>query len=477
MVVAYHCFLDKIKHFILSLAKGLKSMSNDLYKQYSKSMFWNAFESICYQLLLLGHQCLLFAVSSRELYGLIGIVFSMTYLLAMITNFGLDVSISAFFTSAIQSKAHFKKIILVQLIPEYFLLGIAVLLLHLYSSLIAQTISPLITSDILILLACIIVSEGSKKTLRSILQLGFNSKVTAYTEVCSILVYIGMVWGGYALGFPISPLLVFIPLFVTSSISNIILARFIFMYYQKLPDFNQKPLPTRATHMRIVKNRFFNTLNQIAHALFSSNFLVPFFGSMFGLAYAGVLKLTASIAHCITSIIQKIFGTSGALLLSHLKNASLEQQQKAFLIISKRLNQILYGFIIFFTINYSVIIKSRALPETTAIITLAYLFMIIIFSENFFIAYEKFYITQEKAGSLFVFNLFSMAAVSFLLSQSSALPQLVLLLSVIGLRLILFLAIIFFSLYQWKIKPSISIDYFYFIPSLVISLLFFITMQ
>lgn len=476
LYIKYHYPLQEIKYFSFPLPQ--RPMMVDLYKHYSKSILWNTFESFFYQLLLLAHQFALFAVTDRATYGLIGTLFSTTYLLVMVTNFGLDVSMSAFFTQAIESKKHFRKIVLFQLIPEYCLLiTIGIIMLFLYPWIPAHSIPFNLGIYELALLGLLIIFEGSKKTLRSLLQLGFHSRKTALVEVATIMSYIAIVWTGYFMGYPINFMLVFLPLLVVSTLSSMILLIFIVHYYRTLPDSSSAPLPNRSLQWRIVRNRFFNFLNQTTHALFSSNFLVPFFAMAFGLTYAGILKLTASIAHCITSIVQKIFGISGTVLLAHLKESSLEDRQKAFFTISHRLNQVLYGFILFFAINHGVIVRARVLPETTTILTLAYLFLIIIFSENFFLAYEKFYITHEKANHLFFFNLIIMGLIGALLTQVHNFSHISLMLAIIGLRLVSFIAIILFSFHQWRIKPALKIQPYYFATSLIGSLLFFVYMR
>lgn len=450
----------------------------DLYKQYSKSLLWNAFESLSYQIMLLAHQIALFSITDRATYGLIGTIFSTTYLLVMVANFGLDVSISAFFTQAVQSKSHFRKTVFFQLIPEYLLL------ITIFGS--SLWILPILTRigipfqlnlTTFLLLSALIIFEGSKKTLRSLLQLGFHSNKTACIEVATIIAYIAIVWIGYFLGHPINITLIFLPLLCVSALSSIILLVFLIDFYEKLPNNSATPPPTHTFQWRIVRNRFFNFLNQITHSLFSSNFLVPFFALTFGLAHAGILKLTASIAHCITSIVQKTFGISGTILLAHTKDKPLEQRQNAFFTISNRLNQALYGFTLFFAINYSVIVRLKGLPETTTVLTLAYLFLIIIFSENFFLAYEKFYITHEKTEYLFLFNIITMGSIGILLSQAHTFSHLSLMLAIIGLRFIAFCAIVFFSFYQWRIKPGLAVQPYYLASSLIASLAFFTFMR
>lgn len=446
----------------------------DLYKQYSKSILWNTIESFFYQLLLLAHQFALFSVVDRATYGLIGAMFSTTYLLVMVVNFGLDVSISAFFTYAIQSKKHFKKIMLFQLIPEYLLLTALCFIAAIVWTFLAQySISAQLDGQTILLLGLLIIFEGSKKTLRSLLQLGFHSSKTACVEVITIIGYIGMVWIGYFTGHTINLTSIFLPLLIMSALSSFILLFFLMRYYHQLPDYSPAPLPDTVFQWRIIRSRFFNFLNQAMHALFSSNFLVPFFALTFGLAHAGILKLTASIAHCITSIVQKTFGISGAALLAHVKESSLEERQHAFATISNRLNQALCFFVIFFAINYSAIMHARSITENTTILTLAYLFLIIIFSENFFLAYEKFYIAHERADRLLLFNIIIMGSILALLSQAHTVSPVWLMAAIIGLRLIAFLCVMLFSFRQWHIKPKFIIHPSYIVSSLAISLTFF----
>lgn len=445
----------------------------EIYRHFMHSIRWNAFESITYQALLLAHQVALFSVTDYATYGLIGTLFSITYLLVIITNFGFDVSLSPFFTLLTKNKTYYKDILLLQLLPEYCILGIlfACALLCKYLFFSSLLFFQSIDITMLFVLASLILFEGAKKTLRVLLQLACLSHKSAFIEVITIITYTSIVWIGYALGYPITLELVFIPLLLVSAASTVVLFFFVYDYYQELPENSESQLPP-GTQWRIMRSRVFNFLNQISHSFFSSNFLVPFFAILFGFNKAGILKLISSIIHCITLIIQKVFGVSGALFFSRLKNMNLASKQNAFLIISNSLNHVLCGILIFIGINYSTLIAISSLPDATLTIPIGCLFLIITLSESFFIAYEKFYINEERADYLFLFNLIVIGFLILLISNAQHFSQLTLMIAFIAIRLIAFISLSILSFQQWQIKPTFKIQPVYLISFLLLSTLF-----
>src|SRR5438105_1510836 len=145
----------------------------EIYKQFTKSIAWDTFEAASYQLLLLCHQIALFSIIGRTEYGLIGALFSIIYLVVTITNFGLDVTLSPFFSYMTTSKQHFKRVMCLQFLPELMLLlcmGLLGLLFQKYtvqSWLHAHALSPYL----LVIFTGIIFFESAKKTVRTLLQL------------------------------------------------------------------------------------------------------------------------------------------------------------------------------------------------------------------------------------------------------------------------------------------------------------------
>ncbi|MCX5921706.1 MAG: hypothetical protein NTX86_00015, partial [Candidatus Dependentiae bacterium] len=371
---------------------------------------------------------------------------------------------------------HFRKIFYVQLIPEYALLALLFLIAIIANTYLHQE-SPL-TPFMLIVIGLLIFFEGIKKTMRMLLQLACLNHKTALIEMTSIVTYTSLVWIGYFLGYPIGLSLVFIPMLAVSALSSLALCVCAHDYYTTLPDnSNARELPDATMQWRILRSRWFNFLNQASHMFFSSNFLVPFFALSFGFNQAGIFKLMSSIVHCITVILQKSFGISSSILLSHLKETSVADKQSAFLFISNHLNQVLYGIIIFFVINYGTIMHINSIANTGPAWTLAYLFFIISFSENFFIAYEKFFIAHEKSDHLFIFNLIIISLLSIIIFHAALFSQLTLLITIIAVRIIAFMCIGAISFRQWQIKPAFGFQSKYLIGSLIISIAFFILAQ
>ena len=453
-------------------------MMIELYKQFSRSIAWNALESVSYQLLLLGHQIMLFKITHTPLYGFIGALFSVTYLVVTLTNFGLDISLSPFITIINKSKRTFKRILFKQLLIEYALLLFLVCLAFIGKSVLSNfSWAKVLNLDMsmVFLLIALIFFEGAKKTLRMILQLAFLNNKTAVIEIITIVSYVSIVWIGYFSGFEISLGLVFIPMVVLSALSSCFLLYYVMRYYQQLPDHDVQL--HHSLDKRILSSRFFNFLNQVSHMAFSSNFLVPFFAMLFGLEQAGILKLISAVSHCITTIIQKVFGISSAQLLSHLKDNQLTDKQEAFWQITSQLNQVLYGIIIFLAINIGTLLKLTAWSGNHVTVTLAYLFLIISFSENFFIAYEKFYIAEEKANYLFSFNIIVMSLMSFIIWQSVNFYSTSILLAIIIVRIFAFSCISIISFYHWKIRPALKVEPEYVLWSFVIAFAFYVFMQ
>ena len=446
----------------------------ELNRLFTRSLAWNALEAICYQGLLLTHQLLLFHSVERSAYGLIGSLFSFAYLSVMVINLGFDISLAPFFQTATRSKQNFKKIFFVQLIPEYCLIGILSMLLLLLKGFIPiewgsrYQLGSLVVGCLLL----IAVFESIKKTLRAILQLSFINKKTTVIEIATIIGYIGMVWGCHALGAPLSLPVIFIPMVITSAACCIALSWQVGTLYRQLPESSNETVST-TLQLRILKNRFFNFLNQASHMVFSSNFLVPFFALQFGLNQAGILKLVSTIVYCVTIILQKVFGISSASVLSHIKESSLDNKRATFTVISNRLNHALIIIATFFLLNFNTIIGWSAQVSNPHTWHLLYLFFIISFSESLFIAYEKFYITEEKADHLFAFNLLVMGLMGFVLYHAQSIAPLALLCAIITIRIAAFVGLSALSFYHWQLRPSYGINPWIAAGSLAFSTLFF----
>jgi len=435
---------------------------------------WVSFEALSYQLILLTHQIALSRVCDCALYGLIGTTFSLVYLFVALTDFGLESSISPFFATLTKDKKLFKRFFTIQLLPNICSVGVFFALVLGIKFLLASrlTILNLIDLPMLCMLGALVLSENIKKTLRTTMHLAFLNQEVAFIEFGTIIGYTATIWALYAFGSPVSLHLIFVPMLITSVISNGVMFFFLRRFAHALPQQSPEKIPS--LKKRIAKSRGFNYMNQLSHLIFSSNFLVPFFAMQFGLAHAGVFKLVSHIAYCTTAILRKTFGVTSDALLAKAKEMSWEAKRSAFLQVTQKLHHALYGVIIFLAINYNKIIAYKNAGAQTISGPLVYLFFIICLSEIIFITYEKFYITQEKAARLLAFNITSMVLTYGAIRYAADFSKLGLLLIILAIRAGMFALLSLASFYTWKIKPQWKIQARYVAFAFSIAIGFFV---
>ncbi len=439
-----------------------------LFEKFYRGLRWNTLEAVIYQGSLLGHQIALFKAISPSLYGVVGTLFSLTYLIIAVSNLGLDATLAPFFTTLLSSKYSFRKILLPNIAPGLLFLGAIGLGIPLILSLLTISLSDPYVGIIIGLLA---LCEGIQKTLRTILQLAFYNKITALVDSIRVLSYIAAIWSLYGIGYELTIYLIFMPMLISSLCAMIIFGHYVYHLYTQLPESSSEPLEKTIPH-RFRIARFFNFLNQMSHLIFSSNFLVPFFAMQFGFDIAGLFKLISSSAHSITILINKIFGHTTEALLAQVKEMDLTTKRAVFAKITSNIYQTLYAIIIFFVINHTVILSSQRTQVDTPWLLMS-LFFIVHLSEYFFMAYEKFYITHEKTAQLFCFTLITTAALMVGLRAAMGYGPLAILITMLTIRVISFLGIGTLSFYTWQIKPNLTMQPYFFISSLVIACTFF----
>ena len=438
-----------------------------------KSLRWVSFEALSYQFILLVHQIALARICDYKLYGLIGTLFSLVYLFVALTDLGLESSISPFFAAIIKTKRVFKRFFTTQLLPNVLSAGgFFVLVLAIKTTLQGKfAVLEQVSLPLLCVLAVLVLSENIKKPLRTTMHLAFLNQEVAFIEFGTIVGYTATVWMAIASGAPITLSLIFVPMLVTSILSNGFMVFFLHKFAKTLPENSDANLCN--LKKRVATNRGFNYLNQLSHVIFSSNFLVPFFAMQFGLADAGVFKLISHIAYCTTAVLRKTFGITSDALLAKTKQMSWEAKRSIFLQVTQKVHHALYGVIIFFLINYHKIIGYKATEVTAASGPVVYLFLVVCLSEIFFIAYEKFYIVQEKAGRLLAFNLATMLFTYGAIRYASGFSKLGLLFLIISIRAGMFALLSLASFYTWQIKPEWKLKKGYVAIALGVSVGFF----
>jgi hypothetical protein len=282
-----------------------------------------------------------------------------------------------------------------------------------------------------------------------------------------------MVWTAYWFAVPLTLIVLLAPMLFTSLTGSLIFAYKVYHLYKNLPESSPAPIAT-AVPWRIMKNRFFSYLTQLNHQFFSGNFLVPLFAVQFGFSQAGVLKLISHVVHTISTILNKTFGPAAFALLAHHKDMSLAQKRKAFYLATGYLHHALCFIFIFFFMNYKkLFLYSPHADLITPYWSLIILFIVIHFSEHFFMMYEKFYITEEKVEYIFVLNCFTTFLMYLILKQKVILAPSTILMSIVLIRLISFIIIHTVSFYLWELVPNFTIKPLYLFASGIFSALIF----
>jgi len=456
--------VSKITYFIILITANnrisqiffwIKRM-NLIYEKLRFSLKWLTLESLGYQAILLAHQLALFRASGFQLYGAIGAIFSVIYLAVTIASFGLESSLSPFFAEIRKNKNRFKSFFIHQIA-----LSIGIVILIFFFFLIIKimgsnnTFIASFSYPFVFLTAILILCESIKKTLRGIMYLAFKNKANTYVEMFYILSYVITVWIIYLATNAITINAIFIPMLASSAISGAILLFFVYTFYQSLPKTSETL--SINTHIRILKCRAFNFINQLTHNMFSSNFLVPFFAMQFGLEMAGVFKLLSHITYSLTALMRKIFGWTSDTILAHTKHMTNATKQLAFSSINQKLTNILLGIGIFFMFNMGKIMTYSKCSTALVNWPMMTLFVVITLSENLFITYEKFYIAEEKIQHIFLFNLLSIIALLGIVKTCSHFSQVTIMATIACTRILFFITLSLLSFYLWHIKPRMAI--------------------
>ena len=445
-----------------------------LYSKFIRGIRWNALESVLYHIIFLSHQIILFKVIDRSLYGLASTILATLYAIVMIGNLGLDPTFGPFFSTAKRNKGYFRLIVARQLVLQLIIftlcaLGVLTLRHYLLPDIIA------LDTPLLGILGILLISEGIKRSIRTLLQLAFMNHATTSIEVFTIATYVLMVWGWYSLRGYINLYTLLVPLLITSLTSVTLLIFCLYRWYKKLPQEPKSEISQGYLYSRIIKSRILSSIYITGQQLFSSNVLIPTIAMHSGLIEAGIFNLLATLSYSITSIFHKIGGYTTQAILSYIKDQELEVKRTAFSFISSELLHIIGAITTFLIINYQkVLFLNRQLLATDQWMLSAYLYLGIILSDYLVVAYEKFYLNEERADYLALFHIITIIACSLLLYFSASFSATLLLGALLAIRLISFFTLTLISFHYWGIKPHLKIRPWYVATTLFCSVLFFL---
>lgn len=435
--------------------------NTNVYKLFNRSIKWNTIEAIVYQSIITIHQILLFSVVDRLHYALIGTVFSLLYLSIVFLNLGFDKSLITFFNDYSKSKSNFKKFFISQIFIQLMLLMFVGINFVLFKDYIIDLFCinfkcPSLQTNSWMIIILLMLTESLKKTLRTFGQLAFMNKRTASIEIFTISLYFLFVWGHYLLTHQMNLISILVPLLIESLISNLFLSYILFRFYKNI-DINNSN--STLSIVNIIINRFYLYINQISHLFFSGNFIITFLAYIFNLEQISILKLTNNIAVYITVLMERIFGITSAALLTHVKKFSLAIRNNALNISTEKLYKFLYATIIFLIINFKIISSYKIEIHETNWLGI-YLFLFLLFFENFFITFEQFLIAEGKTYYLTIINGISAILFYLILDKSHLnLIEILITLLIIRLSCLLILKLICYLKLNVNLPYKISIKY------------------
>ena len=379
-------------------------MSNSIYQKAKSSLFWNAGEALFYQEFYLVHQLLLFTFTSKSVYGTMGALFASLFFGIMLLNGAFDSSLVSWFSTISDSQKSFKHFLKTIFLPHTFLITIlsccVIFLLFSFSFYCPPHLKQFLSFEWAVLLALFIISESTKKNLRSLLHLAFKNKTVATIEVANIITYTSLVWGSFFYGKIITPFLLTSYFVAVSCTTTLFLLVILNTYYQTLSHEKQYLKTVQAYNC----DRLFLYVNHVCRSLFSSNFLLPFFAFHAGFKEAGIISLVNTLTFSTTFFIQKIFGPTSGALFAQVHKVDTKNKQDAFLFIHKKCIYTVYTALLLFLFNGYHLINATQKNISFHLLLLVVLFFCAHMLETLFIVYEKLFIAEKKSHYILVCN-------------------------------------------------------------------------
>lgn len=445
---------------------------NRIKSKFKKSFKWNIFGSFFYESTKVLNQVFLLKVMSPDNYGLMASTFAFIYFVMYLSEFGATQALPAFLNFFIQNKYTFKKyFVKLYFIPQIGIYSISsIIAFYFYKNSFLNTENKVLT----LIIPITVLFEGIRSLLRRFLHNIFETKKTVVVETTLMSLFLILVWLPYLLSKNEISLVYIFATFLGISILGVAIFSILTQNYcRKIP--NKKEAIPHNLVFRIIKTRFFSYSTNIGKNFFSGNFLTPFFAATFGLQEAGLFNIASHIAESVKAITKSITMFSGGGIFAQLKNSTIKIKKHAFKLISTNLNNIIFPVLIFIIVNNKFVFRLNNESTTTLTTSMTLLFFLITSMELFFMAYEQFYVVEEKVEKLFLFKVLEILMFHIVIS-SQVLTNPILILS--GLLIIKILSFIILSINaytNWKLKPIFKVNLKLITITLILSLLFRLT--
>ncbi len=402
------------------------------------ALAYTGLESCVYQSALLVHQVMLYKYIEPEYYGFIGAIFSLVYLATLYLNMGLDLSIPPLFAHAQQSYVSIQQLFF-QLSLNICLGIIACMFLCIMP--LGVTMSP----GELFLCGLLILSETTKKTLKTVLHLLFFHRYIAIIEGITLGTYILIVWGCLLSGYAPSIPIMFAPLLLISIFCICLYSYPLRLWYHSVDIITQDGISWK----KIFILRAQNFIYQISHSLYSPNFLVPII-AIHNIPLAGLLKMVTMVAYSVNNIIQHAFGVTSTVLFAYIKKQPLRYKQMIFHTLQRYLYRTTLILIISLTLHYYIIpLINPSLAKEHLYIS--YLFLLIICFEHIALMHEHFFIIEERTTFLILSNITLFIPI-MLIKTFTTQSVLTLIFLVLSMRFVHLILVYVYGRYHWQLQ-------------------------
>lgn len=401
-----------------------------------------------YETFKVGHCYLLMKAFSQEAYGAVGSIFSFIYLMTYIADLGATNSLPAYIQQITKSRQTLYRFLTHYTLAPHLPI---IILSALAATYYAATNLPL--KPTLILIPTIIVFEAVRSFLRMLLHTLFKSQAIVTIELTIFFAYLAATWiPVFGFGMPLTLNYIFLLHLIDSLASVALLSLLTIKAAAALPNGADGTHKKTSKLQTIMKSRLFNYLLRVSRNFFTSNFLTPLFAARFGLTSAGIFYFASMFANSIQAIVKSAIGYSGNALLGNIKDADHQTKCEAFSILASRLLGILAPPIFLIATNANHLVRLGSSTQiTNQTIGLTLLFILISFTEFFFILYEQFYVIEEAAHKLFFIKIIELAIFySFITSQITQSP-IHMLAWLIVIRMVSFIIIATNAWFTWRI--------------------------
>ncbi len=409
-------------------------------KQLKQILTYTTLESSVYQSALLVHQMMLYRYITPDYYGVIGTAFSLIYLGALYLNMGLDLSIAPLFAHTQESQVRARQL-LVQLGLNIVLGAFICLFLSIIP--IGSTLNQIEAC----LCGLLILTESTKKTLKTILHLISFHRYIAITENITLGLYILAVWGYLLTGHTPSMPLLCAPLLAISVLCICLYSYPLAQWHRALDTAEQDTISWR----KIINIRIQSFIYQISHSLYSPNFLIPIIATQ-NIALAGFLKMISMVAYAINSIIQHAFGITSSILFAYLKEQPLRYKRLLFHALQRYLYRTILIVIVGITLHYC-IMPLATLSITKEHMYTTYLFLLLICLQHIALMHEQFFIIEECTAPLILSNLVLFIPI-ILVHSITSLSVLVSILLLLSMRFMHLILVHIYGRHHWHLQIS-----------------------